>query len=70
LISSGASPWSSNVGAIKKGGEGAFAQDGASSGFLGMPNAPRRPGHFVLSVDEIPTARLTLTNTGGVDERR
>lgn len=53
---------SMGVSAIKKKGGTVIVQDEATSEFFGMPSAAIRTGtvDFVLSIDEIPGALLTL----------
>ncbi len=53
---------SMGVTAIKKRGGTVIVQDEATSEFFGMPSAAIRTGtvDFVLSLDEIPTALVTL----------
>lgn len=50
------------VTAIKKRGGTVIVQDEATSEFFGMPSAAIRTGtvDFVLSLDEIPAALVTL----------
>jgi len=53
---------SMGVTAIKKRGGTVIVQDEATSEFFGMPSAAIRTGtvDFVLSLDEIPAALITL----------
>jgi len=61
---------SMGVQAIKKMGGTVLAQDESSSEFFGMPNAAIQTGSvdFILSLGEIPSALVTLVETGEVDE--
>jgi two-component system chemotaxis response regulator CheB len=60
---------SMGVTAIKKKGGTVIVQDEATSEFFGMPSAAIRTGtvDFVLSIDEIPGALLTLVAGEAVD---
>jgi two-component system chemotaxis response regulator CheB len=60
---------SMGVGAIKKMGGTVIAQDGNSAEFSGMPLAAIHTGHvdFVLPLDEIPSALVTLVMKGMVE---
>jgi two-component system chemotaxis response regulator CheB len=59
---------SMGVGAIKKMGGTVIAQDQASAEFFGMPSAAIKSGNadFVLPLDEIPSALVTLVMKGMV----
>lgn len=56
------------VKAIKKMGGTVIVQDEKSCEFFGMPAAALQTGSvdFVLSLDEIPSALLTLVSMGNV----
>lgn len=56
----------SGVRAVKKMGGTVLAQDESSSEFFGMPGAAIATGDvdFVLPLDEIPTALVTLAVAG------
>lgn len=56
------------VGAIKKMGGTVIAQDQESAEFFGMPAAAIKSGHadFILRLDEIPSALMTLVAEGVV----
>ena len=56
------------VKAIKKMGGTVIVQDEKSSEFFGMPGAALQTGSvdFILPLDEIPSALLTLVTTGDV----
>ena len=60
---------SMGIRAIKKVGGSVIAQDEATSEFFGMPGAAIETGcvDFILPLEEIPGALLTLVN--GVDDR-
>jgi two-component system, chemotaxis family, protein-glutamate methylesterase/glutaminase len=60
---------SMGVTAIKKRGGTVIVQDEATSQFFGMPSAAIRTGavDFVLSLDEIPAALVTLVGGEGRD---
>ena len=72
VLSGTGSDGSMGVQAIKKMGGTVLAQDEGSSEFFGMPNAAIQTGSvdFVLSLNEIAGALITLVSTGEVDERR
>jgi two-component system, chemotaxis family, protein-glutamate methylesterase/glutaminase len=60
---------SMGVTAIKKRGGTVIVQDESTSEFFGMPSAAIRTGvvDFVLSLDEIPAALVTLVGGEGLD---
>ena len=60
---------SMGVTAIKSRGGTVIVQDEATSEFFGMPSAAIRTGavDFVLSIDEIPPALLTLVSGEALD---
>ena len=72
VLSGTGSDGSMGVQAIKKMGGTVLAQDEGSSEFFGMPHATIQTGcvDFVLSLNEISAALITLVQTGEVDERR
>jgi two-component system chemotaxis response regulator CheB len=61
---------SMGVGAIKKMGGTVIVQNEKTSEFFGMPGAAIGTGHvdFVLPLDEIPAALVTLTRRSAVTE--
>jgi two-component system chemotaxis response regulator CheB len=69
VLSGSGSDGSMGVRAIKKVGGTVLAQDEASSEFFGMPGAAIQTGSvdFVLSLQEIPPALITLVRTGKLE---
>jgi len=69
VLSGSGSDGSMGVRAIKKVGGTVLAQDEASSEFFGMPRAAIQTGSvdFVLSLQEIPPALITLVRTGKLE---
>jgi two-component system, chemotaxis family, protein-glutamate methylesterase/glutaminase len=68
VLSGTGSDGSMGVKAIKKMGGTVIVQDEKSSEFFGMPGAAMQTGSvdFILPLDEIPSALLTLVSTGDV----
>jgi two-component system, chemotaxis family, protein-glutamate methylesterase/glutaminase len=68
VLSGTGSDGSMGVKAIKKMGGTVIVQDEKSSEFFGMPGAALQTGSvdFILPLDEIPSALLTLVSTGDV----
>jgi two-component system chemotaxis response regulator CheB len=68
VLSGTGSDGSMGVKAIKKMGGTVIVQDEKSSQFFGMPGAALQTGSvdFILPLDEIPSALLTLVSTGDV----
>jgi two-component system chemotaxis response regulator CheB len=68
VLSGSGSDGSMGVKAIKKMGGTVIVQDEKSSEFFGMPGAATQTGcvDFILPLDEIPSALLTLVSTGDV----
>lgn len=68
VLSGTGSDGSMGVKAIKKMGGTVIVQDEKSSEFFGMPSAALQTGSvdFILPLDEIPSALLTLVSTGDV----
>ena len=68
VLSGTGSDGSMGVKAIKKMGGTVIVQDEKSSEFFGMPFAALQTGSvdFILPLDEIPSALLTLVSTGDV----
>jgi two-component system chemotaxis response regulator CheB len=68
VLSGTGSDGSTGVKAIKKMGGTVIVQDEKSSQFFGMPGAALQTGSvdFILPLDEIPSALLTLVSTGDV----
>ena len=68
ILSGTGSDGSMGVKAIKKMGGTVIVQDEKSSQFFGMPGAALQTGSvdFILPLDEIPSALLTLVSTGDV----
>jgi two-component system chemotaxis response regulator CheB len=68
VLSGTGSDGAMGVRAIKKMGGTVIVQDEKSSEFFGMPGAATQTGcvDFVLPLDEIPSALLTLISTGDV----
>ncbi|HKZ07120.1 MAG TPA: chemotaxis protein CheB [Methylomirabilota bacterium] len=72
VLSGTGSDGAMGVRAIKKMGGTVLAQDEGSSEFFGMPRAAIQTGSvdFVLSLNEVAGALVTLISTEDLDERR